>query len=353
MPETYAVLTSDERNPTRKSATKAKLFLPCHPPRKLPTSRASSPALRDMEALLRWASMEDELENLRHQLRLRGCLYRHKRKQIRGQRASTRAMTAQQAVNANVTKSANAYRRHRAAYLALKGAGPWVEEMRELADSDCRGLGDGLIKEMERAAGDRVRDFIAERNGKERSGDTTRRIPWIWFATSEHAGLTITDGALSVLHVRISARLIHMAELMVEWCKSRARAQRWVEEVRLLDEEMRRVLAFCESMAVIWDGRRRPKETIPLTKTQERWAADKAWEDGVCAYACKQAWVRRAQAAKWTPIIATMRMEALTFLSTHTAEGICTSSPLDGLLERVDAMTFEEVAEDASDVEID
>lgn len=194
MPATYATLTSEEREPSRKSALKAKLHMPSQAPRGMSKETASSSAARAMEALLRWASMEDELENLRHQLRLRGCLYRHKQRHVRGQRANTRALTAQEAVNANVKKAAGAYRRHRVAYMALEGPGEWVQTMRELTDGDCRGLGDGLIKEMVRAADEKVRDFLAERGGKERSGDTTRRIPWIWYATSEQSGLKITDG---------------------------------------------------------------------------------------------------------------------------------------------------------------
>ena len=43
--------------------------------------------------------------------------------------------------------------------------------------------------------------------------------------------------------------------LRIEWCKARARAQRWSEEVRLLLEEMRRVLQFLQWKALVWDGR--------------------------------------------------------------------------------------------------
>lgn len=123
----------------------------------------------------------------------------------------------------------------------------------------------------------------------------------------------------------------------MEWCKSRARAQRWVEEVRLLEEEMRRILAFNETVAAIWDGRREPGETIALTDKQARWAADKGWEDGVRAYACKQAWVRRSQAVKWQLDLAVIRLGATTFLSTHSADGFCLE-PLNGLVEGVRAM---------------
>lgn len=43
--------------------------------------------------------------------------------------------------------------------------------------------------------------------------------------------------------------------LRVEWLKSRERAARWTEEVLLLQEEMRRVVAFLEWKAMVADKR--------------------------------------------------------------------------------------------------
>jgi len=40
--------------------------------------------------------------------------------------------------------------------------------------------------------------------------------------------------------------------LHIEWAKSRARAQRWHEEVLLLKEEMRRVLVYFEYKVSWW-----------------------------------------------------------------------------------------------------
>ncbi|KAF9231029.1 hypothetical protein BU15DRAFT_90993 [Melanogaster broomeanus] len=41
--------------------------------------------------------------------------------------------------------------------------------------------------------------------------------------------------------------------MRIEWCKARARANRWAEEVELLSEEMRRVLAFLKWQAALVD----------------------------------------------------------------------------------------------------
>jgi hypothetical protein len=44
--------------------------------------------------------------------------------------------------------------------------------------------------------------------------------------------------------------------LRVEWAKAKARAARWEEEVILLDEEMRRILEFCDWKARWWRDQR-------------------------------------------------------------------------------------------------
>ena len=66
--------------------------------------------------------------------------------------------------------------------------------------------------------------------------------------------------------------------------KSKACADRWHEEVQLVKEEMRRVLAFLEWKAVWWTeegGRDHEKPDIA---------------DGIRAYAAKQAHINRAVA---------------------------------------------------------
>ncbi|KZV65011.1 hypothetical protein PENSPDRAFT_587550, partial [Peniophora sp. CONT] len=236
MPATYMALTSEERDPDRQIALTVDLCMPSSPPDG--DNTLVSAAARAMEAKLRWASMVDELDNLLHQLRLKGCLNKFKLANITGQRGCTRARTAQMAVDANVKRAADAYRRHREAYLALVGEGKWEDTMRELVDSDCRALGDRLLEQMDEMSEYNVTLFLAGRTGAKRSGDTHYELPWIWFNATPESGLEVTD------------------ELMVEWSKCRARAIHWVEEVRLLDAEMQRVLDFSESMARIWDGRK-------------------------------------------------------------------------------------------------
>ena len=71
--------------------------------------------------------------------------------------------------------------------------------------------------------------------------------------------------------------------LRVEWAKSRARAGRMSEEVLLLREEMRRVLAFLAWKGDWWSA-----------QGSRRTCKDKGLAEGLSAYASKQAAVQRS-----------------------------------------------------------
>lgn len=196
MPATYSALTTDERDPDRKVAMTIQLFMPSAPPDG--DESLVSAAARAMEAKLRWTAMVDELDNLLHQLRLKGCLHKHRVANVTGQRASTRALSAQAAVNDNIKKAANAYRRHREAYVALVGHGDWENSMRELLDSDCRCLGDRLIEQIEGMSKRNVQAFLEGRGKKfTASGETGYHLPWIWYTWDERSHAEVGDGTYS------------------------------------------------------------------------------------------------------------------------------------------------------------
>lgn len=83
-----------------------------------------------------------------------------------------------------------------------------------------------------------------------------------------------------------------MTAVRVEWVKARARKQRWVEEVALLKEEMRRVRRYLQWAASEWESR--AKGWIGLMPDIEA---------GLIAYAHRQAHWRRGLlnsfVAKW------------------------------------------------------
>jgi hypothetical protein len=84
--------------------------------------------------------------------------------------------------------------------------------------------------------------------------------------------------------------------MRVEWAKSKARADRWQEEITLLTEEMRRVLRYFEWKASWW-----------RTQQDRRSQASVDVRDGVAAYAQKQTTVvnklARSFASKWYPTL--------------------------------------------------
>ncbi|KAF5375829.1 hypothetical protein D9615_008231 [Tricholomella constricta] len=57
-----------------------------------------------------------------------------------------------------------------------------------------------------------------------------RTVSWIW--------IRLGDGS------KLDQEEFLQDALCIEWCKSKARSDRWSEEVELLQEEMRRVLEF-------------------------------------------------------------------------------------------------------------
>lgn len=82
----------------------------------------------------------------------------------------------------------------------------------------------------------------------------------------------------------------------IEWCKSRARALQWSQEVELLREEMRRVLQFFAWHAGWWE------------EQGNRCISDQAADtEGLQAYAARQADIRRRVAGHfrilWAPYL--------------------------------------------------
>jgi hypothetical protein len=71
--------------------------------------------------------------------------------------------------------------------------------------------------------------------------------------------------------------------LRIEWCRSRARWMRWHEEVQLLYEEMRRVLAFLKWYASWW---------VELCEKSNH--IDSIHTEGLYAYGHRQALIRHA-----------------------------------------------------------
>ncbi|KAG5223527.1 hypothetical protein IMY05_C0771000400 [Salix suchowensis] len=182
-----------------------------------PGPRTTCPTnLREIEWKLRFAQAQDALNHIRASLQIRAGVFQQKDRFERGQRAMTRSRSVIARLQDKIDDCAERYRVARRALAALapilnKSHESWATSLQELRDGDIRAISAGEIRETE---------------GR-------RTMSWIW---------------------RVEG-VAETAALRVEWCKSRARAMRWSEEVELLEEEMRRVLAFLDWKAAQWDTR--------------------------------------------------------------------------------------------------
>ncbi|KIM62429.1 hypothetical protein SCLCIDRAFT_24966 [Scleroderma citrinum Foug A] len=182
---------------------------------------------------------------------------------LRGQGANTRARNCLKTVDAKINTAAT---RYHVAYQVLCTLGlflgqvSWRDELHPLADEDICGLTSGY-------------DL--------RPGEGRRQVSWIWQVCgySEQATENESDDGFQ-------------EAIRVEWCKARARAHRWQEEVKLLFEEMQWTLLFLEWHAKWW------MERIGAVAT-----TDEALSEGHRAYTECQAelwhWIGGSFAHMW------------------------------------------------------
>lgn len=119
---------------------------------------------------------------------------------------------------------------------------------------------------------------------EEKLGEGRRELSWIWryYSATNPVSTDSSDQEFD-------------DSMRVEWGKARARAHRWTEETVLLQEEMRRVIAFSEWKMQWWRDQAQRRAALPPLAS------------GLRAYAEKQAWIfeKRAKcfAAKWLPLL--------------------------------------------------
>ena len=179
----------------------------------------------ETEQILRLAQLQDSLVDLRRSRRaLRNLrLYFKTNMAGEGQKTQTKSRTIETGVNNRIKRAVWRYRTAYNALLELNPTGDWADEYRELRDEDNR----GPLKEVEEIG----------------RGDGRYTPSWIWAAPSAMS-LPGEGSAAEQLEVNETAR--H------EWMTCRARADRWMEEESLLQEEMRRVLVYLEWKSCVW-----------------------------------------------------------------------------------------------------
>lgn len=184
-------------------------------------SRAGT-RLVDMEIRLRKAQADDALADIRRLRRAIQGGWTFKQHNLAGQgnKPNTRLRATLNRLNSKVDKAAEKYRSARDALSALNPNGSWNATLRPLAKSDLT----GPAKEADQSN----RDYM---------------MSWIW---------TVQHSSNEPLSTTAAEKLEVDETLRVEWMKARARHRRWEEELKLVLEEMRRVIAYFEWKANWW-----------------------------------------------------------------------------------------------------
>ena len=221
------------------------------------------------EQLLRLAQIKDSLIDLQHTRKIRRTMLVDHRIQVagQGQRVNTRSRATVNRVDTRINKIVERYRAAYRALLQFDPTGNWREKFLELKDSDNRGPG----KESE----------------EEGVGDGSYFRSWIWLANPRNPD--IVDGETA----EEGASEEEVNEMLrVEWTTSFARLERWSEEVELLQEEMRRVVAFLEWKSGDWLAKVDARGGEPASDIQS----------GLRAYAKKQAAIFHNLAISFTKL---------------------------------------------------
>ncbi len=109
------------------------------------------------------------------------------------------------------------------------------------------------------------------------------------FCFSYHLQTQAWDcGAGMINIINQYADLFTVAAMRVEWAKTKARADRWHEEVLLVSEEMRRVLYFFQWKAEWWSSQSALRMDAPIRVQR-----------GIAAYAAKQVAISHAMATSF------------------------------------------------------
>ncbi|KAJ7448160.1 hypothetical protein FB451DRAFT_1343347 [Mycena latifolia] len=257
--------------------------------------------LVNIEGLARDAQCRTALVHLRNQLHIKSRFMVYKKHQSRHQGPNTHSQTLVARNESKIRLHSEKYQAAWNAIRLLNGGNPAKVGWLKLRKRDIRMMEDKeeLSKRMERRRKQEARRrerekrlikegemlapveeegpdngaSSAEEDGEEREargGENVREVSWIWAA----AGTSGTDADLE------DGEFSLQASLRIEWSKAYARSRRWKEEIRLVEEESRRILVSFEFAAFVWEQR---AQAVDVAGMPEQAA------EGVIAYAIKQA----------------------------------------------------------------
>ncbi|KAJ7814307.1 hypothetical protein B0H13DRAFT_2242773 [Mycena leptocephala] len=250
----------------------------------------------EIEARLRDAQCRSSLDRIRSYLHVKSRFRTYKGAQVRHQGATTRARNLMNRNDGKIRVQGEKYVAAWEAKRALVGEDKvgWhrlnpKKDLRCMDSEEDRAIGNHRKKHGkgrkhgvgEAATAEDRTDGVAEgQRRKNPTGEGTRTISWIWMGAD--ATSTATSEAV-------------LTGLRVEWCKAWARTRRWMEEVRLLKEEMGRVLLSLRRKSLWWMDQRTP------TGFEDTHA------EGAAAYATRQATLYEDLAAEFERMWAGLR----------------------------------------------
>jgi hypothetical protein len=210
--------------PPETFAENIPLFLPSS----LPLHIRNLPELQDicqLERRLREAQADDALAEIRRQRCIIQGLWQFKRLNISGtgNKPNTRMITLWKRFDKKTKRAAQTYRTAWSALRILDPHGSWTSRLKELKDKDISGPG---------------------KDPEDNSVTKSRYEPsWIWLvAHSGNNNLELDEEEFN-------------DNMRIEWAKARARMRRWKEELLIIQEEMRRVIAYHKWKAAWWRDR--------------------------------------------------------------------------------------------------
>ncbi|KAJ2911619.1 hypothetical protein MD484_g8794, partial [Candolleomyces efflorescens] len=205
--------------------------VPLFMPSSLPVSlRGAVNRIVMAEARLREAQAGDALAEICRVRRVLAGLTTFKKYNLAGEgnKANTRVRAVYSRLQEKISRAAERYRQARTILLDLDPNGAWNAKLLELKNEDIRGPGK-----------------------EENESHKRHMVSWIWMV-NPHGGRT--DGRAEKNGDKVGPAgedEIHDS-LRVDWARSRARKRRWEEEVLLIQEEMRRVVAYMSWKADWW-----------------------------------------------------------------------------------------------------
>ncbi|KAJ7669187.1 hypothetical protein DFH06DRAFT_944750, partial [Mycena polygramma] len=224
--------------------------------------RVCRKGLGDAEAKVREAQCADALNDLRSRLHTQTHLITWRNANSVGQRAATRSATLIGRVGDRIARVAAKYRRAREALVSLKGEGH-APHFKVLSDAD---LNTNVQQESDAKARKKLARLGSSKRVRNEPSDKRKVFSWIW---------TVGGGpGENEAHLHESVRM--------EWSKAKARKDRWVEEVMMLREEMKRVLRMLRTIQGEWQDRIGKRSEI-----------DPELAAGLKAYALRQVYVHR------------------------------------------------------------